>query len=267
MSGRMACFPPTAQRDWAYFLDVDGTLLDLAEAPDAVRVDAALIDLVARLHRACGGALALVSGRALADLDRRLAPLRLPAAGQHGLERRNADGRLQTPAQTVAHRAVRAALAPVLERHSGLLLEDKGLTLALHYRRSPALAGYAHRLMAKLAAAGGFELQKGKFVVEAKPGGADKGSAIADYLAEPPFRGRRPVFIGDDLNDESGFAAVNRLGGISIKVGKGRSHARYRLDGVAAVRRWLAAGLEASAAEPGVRRDDRQLPAALSSLL
>jgi hypothetical protein len=115
------------------------------------------------------------------------------------------------------------ALAPVLARHPGLLLEDKGLTLALHYRQAPHLAAYAHRLMARVMqeAGGGLELQKGKRVIEIKPAGIDKGTAVAEYLAESPFRGRHPVFIGDDLNDEHGFAEVNRVGGISIKVGPG----------------------------------------------
>jgi trehalose 6-phosphate phosphatase len=119
-----------------------------------------------------------------------------------------------------------------------ILLEDKGLTLALHYRQAPHLAAYAHRLMARLMqeAGGGLELQKGKRVIEIKPAGIDKGTAVAEYLAESPFRGRHPVFIGDDLNDEHGFAEVNRAGGISIKVGPGASCARYRLPHVAAVR-------------------------------
>lgn len=245
MKQKNAGSPPVAQIDWAYFLDVDGTLIEIADSPDAVHVDGALLDLVARLHRAAGGALALVSGRALADLDRRFGALRLPGAGQHGLERRDAAGRLRTHTPPAAKHAIRAALAPALERHSGLILEDKGLSMALHYRRAPKLAAYVHRLMAKLAAEAGssLELQKGKYVVEVKPAGVDKGCAIAEYLSEPPFRGRRPVFIGDDFNDEHGFSAVNTLDGISIKVGKGSTCARYRLPDVAAVRIWLAAAV------------------------
>jgi trehalose 6-phosphate phosphatase len=143
---------------------------------------------------------------------------------------------------------MKQALAPVLARHPGLLLEDKGLTLALHYRRAPQLAAYAHRLMARLAAGAGagLEVQRGKRVAEIKPAGVDKGTAIEEYLREAPFRGRRPVFIGDDLNDEHGFAEVNRLDGISIKVGGGRSIARYRLRDVAAVMRWLAAATKSA---------------------
>ena len=238
--------PPAASAAWAYFLDVDGTLIEFADTPDAVTVDGALLELIAGLHRASGGALALVSGRALADLQQYLGGLRLPLAGQHGLERRDARGRLHThkaPPGTKA--AVKRALAPVLARHPGLLLEEKGLTLALHYRLAPQLASYVQRLMARLAAEAGdaLEVQRGKRVAELKPAGADKGTAVAQFLAEAPFRGRRPVFIGDDLNDEHGFARVNRLGGISIKVGRGASCARFRLRDVAAVRHWLAQAL------------------------
>lgn len=238
--------PPAARPDWAYFLDVDGTLIDIADTPDAVQVDAALLDLIARLHRASGGAVALVSGRAVADLQRRLGRLRLPLAGQHGLERRDAAGKLHLQRPSASRRAIKAALAPVLARHPGLLLEDKGLALALHYRRAPHLAAYALRLMARLAAAAGpgLELQRGKRVAELKPAGVDKGTAVTAYLAEAPFKGRRPVFVGDDLNDEHAFAEVNRLRGVSIKVGRGASCARYRLRDVAAVRTWLMAALK-----------------------
>ena len=239
--------PPTPSVDWAYFLDVDGTLLDIADTPDAIRVDAALLDLIGQLHCASGGAVALISGRALSDLENRLGALRLPLAGQHGLERRDAAGRLWIHAAPPAAKcAIKEALEPVLARHPGLLLEDKGLTLALHYRLAPQLAAYAQRLMRRLAgaAAAGLEVQRGKRVAEVKPAGIDKGTAVTEYLAESPFKGRCPVFIGDDLNDEHGFAEVNKLHGISIKVGKGRSCARFRLRDVAAVRRWLGDALK-----------------------
>ena len=240
-------FPPAACIEWAYFLDVDGTLLDIADTPNAVCVDTALLSLIARLYRESGGAMALVSGRAISDLEKLLGTLRLPLAGQHGLERRDAAGRLWMHAAPPAAKcAIKEALAPVLQRHPGLLLEDKGLTLALHYRLAPHLASYAHRLMGRLAedAGAGLEVQLGKRVAEVKPSGIDKGTAVAEYLLESPFKGRRPVFIGDDLNDEHGFAEVNKLDGISIKVGKGRSCARYRLPDVAAVRRWLGTALK-----------------------
>ncbi len=236
--------PPAAQSDWAYFLDVDGTLIELAATPDAIRVDAELPALLGALHQTCAGAVALISGRALSDIDLRIGLPALPKAGQHGLERRDAVGRLwlhATPPQ--AKQTIRAALAPVLERHTGLFLEDKGLTLALHYRQAPELASDLIQLVGRLVAQAGEGLvvQEGKYVVEVKPTGVDKGTAIAEYLAEPPFLGRRPVFIGDDKSDEHGFAVVNERHGISIGVGPGVLGARYRLPDVAAVRSWLNA--------------------------
>lgn len=239
--------PPAPQLDWAYFLDVDGTLIHIANTPEAVLVDQALLDLIDNLHRASGGAMALVSGRMISDLQNRIGMPQLPLAGLHGLERRDSTGRLWIHAAPPATKcAIKEKLAPVLARHPGLLLEDKGLTLALHYRLAPRLAGYVHQLMGGFANAPGqgLELQRGKFVVEIKPAGIDKGTAVTEYLAETPFKGRRPVFIGDDLNDERGFAAVNQLDGISIKVGKGSSCARFRLPDVAAVHQWLGSALK-----------------------
>lgn len=234
--------PPPPQKEWAYFLDVDGTLIDIAESPDTVQVDQILLDLIDHLFDATGGAVALVSGRSISDLQNLVGTLRVPLAGQHGLERRDACGRLWMHAAPPATKcAIKEALAPVLTRHPGLLLEDKGLTIALHYRKAPQLSTYAQRLMSRLISYenSGLELQHGKCVVEIKPAGFDKGAAVAEYLAEEPFRNRRPVFIGDDLNDEHGFAEVNRMEGISIKVGAGPSCARFRVADVAAVRYWL----------------------------
>jgi trehalose 6-phosphate phosphatase len=236
--------PPTPSTDWAFFLDVDGTLLEIAPNPNAVRVEQTLLHLLERLHRA-SGAVALISGRAISDLDRRIAN-RLPRAGQHGLERRDGSGRLwlhATPPE--AKDRIRTALTPWLERYPGLLLEDKGLTLALHYRQEPELEEQMNELMAKLIAEAGGSLvmQKGKCVAEAKPANFDKGTAIEEFLAEAPFKGRLPVFIGDDLNDEHGFAVINKVGGISIKVGPEPTCARYRLPDVASVRTWLASAL------------------------
>jgi len=247
MNTRRSHTPPPASLEWAFFLDVDGTLIGIADTPDAVRVDQPLLDLISDLHRHTAGALALVSGRMIADLQSRIGLRQLPMAGLHGLERRDSAGRLWIHAAPPATKnSIKETLVPILARHPGLLLEDKGLTLALHYRLAPAMAGYVHQIMAGFAHAPGegLELQRGKYVVELKPAGIDKGSAIAEYMAEFPFRGRRPVFIGDDLNDERGFAEVNKQDGISIKVGKGPSCARFRLPDVAAVHTWLGTALK-----------------------
>ncbi len=238
--------PPAAAKEWAYFLDVDGTLIDIADTPDAVRVDAGLLALLARLHEASAGAVALISGRAIADLEKRLGGLRLPLVGQHGLERRDASGRVHVHAAPPAEKArIRAALAELAARHPGLLLEDKGIAMALHYRLAPGLASHVHRRMAQLAqSAAGLEVQRGKRVAEIKPAGFDKAGAVREYLAEPPFRGRVPVYVGDDLTDECAFAEINRRDGISIRVGRGRSCARFRLNDVTDVRAWLAGALK-----------------------
>lgn len=235
--------PPFAP-DWAFFLDIDGTLLDFAPSPEQVRIDAGLLELLSGLRRAAGGALALISGRSVEDIDELFTPLALPAAGQHGTERRSADGTLrrhEPPLEGLARAA--AEIVRLTAAHGGLVFENKGMTLALHYRLAPALRALAEREMRAIAAGLGdaFELQTGKFVVEIKPSGRDKGSAIAEFAAEPPFLGRRPVFIGDDLTDEPGFDVVNRLGGHSIKVGPGITQARWHLFDAAAVRSWLAA--------------------------
>jgi trehalose 6-phosphate phosphatase len=197
---------------------------------------------LAALHDRTGGALALVSGRPLRELDALLPAAGWAAAGQHGLEWRAPDGSLHRPPPPAALEPAREALADLVARHPALLLEDKGLSLALHYRRAPRLAGFAHRAVRQLATQLGPELvvQTGKRVIELRPAGQDKGAAVRRFLALPPFRGRRPVFLGDDVTDEAAFGAVNALGGHSIKVGRGPTAARWRLAGVDDVRAWLA---------------------------
>lgn len=242
MSGPLAA-PPPGRREWAYFLDFDGTLLDLAPTPDAIVVDAALPVLLDTLRRVCGGAVAVISGRALGDLERHLGMPALIKAGQHGLERRDATGRLHRHAAPAhARQAIRQALGPFLAAHPALLLEDKGLTLALHYRQAPELAAEAQDVLQRLVDETGDDLvvQRGKRVLEVRPTGIDKGTALAEYLAEPPFLGRRPVFVGDDRSDEHAFELVNERDGISVAVGAGTLNARYRLPDVTAVRAWLA---------------------------
>jgi trehalose 6-phosphate phosphatase len=238
---------PAPRSDWAYFLDLDGTLLEFADPPAHASENGRLRTLLAGLYRATGGAVAVVSGRALADVDRLLGPggPRLPAAGQHGIERRDAKGHVtHHPFAAARLERVREQLAAAVAARPGLVLEHKGASLALHYRRAPQLGGYAHRLVRSLVPHLGprFRIQAGKRVVEVKPAGRDKGAAVLEFMREPPFRGRAAVFIGDDVADEHGFTAVNRLGGLSIKVGPGRTVARWRLRNVAAVWAWLASG-------------------------
>lgn len=233
----------------ALFIDFDGTLVDIVDEPGAVRVSPATIALLADLEAALEGALAVVSGRAVADLDRHLAPLVLAAAGLHGLERRP-DPRVpvrRPPRPAALDRLERRLLAEAVPVF-GARLEDKGATLAVHYRSVPqhgaAIVAAVRRAAAELPE---LHLVEGKMVIEAKPHGADKGSAVAAFLASAPFAGRTPVFLGDDVTDEDGFRAALAAGGIAIKVGDGPSCAPFRLGGVADVHAWLAdlaAGLE-----------------------
>ncbi len=247
--------PPIAPRD-ALFLDIDGTLLDLAPTPAEVRVDAEVSGLLPELHAALEGACALVSGRALSDVDALFPGLALPAAGQHGCERRDALGtlHLHAPDRGTLLR-LRALLSDFATRHEGLMLEDKGATLALHYRLAPQLAAQVRQTMKRALAdepGAALCLQPGKMLVEIRPAQRDKGTAIRDFMREIPFAGRRPVFVGDDHGDEHGFAVVQRARGYGVKVGIGPTCARHRLPDVAAVRQWLA---EFLAAQPFPGRD------------
>ena len=239
--------PPTLRAECALFLDIDGTLLDLAATPSSVTVDQAISALLPALAYRLGGATALITGRTITDADRLFPGLALPVAGQHGAERRGANGVLHSHGEgPQGYGWLRGELLRLVERHDGLWLEDKGATLALHYRQVPGLASYVHRtvraMVATSCAAGAeWRLQPGKGIVEIKSAGRDKGAAILDFMAEPVFAGRLPVFVGDDLTDEFGFSAVTMLGGWAIKVGPGLTHAQFRLRDVNAVRRWLAA--------------------------
>lgn len=239
---------PEAGERWALFLDVDGTLVAIAATPEEARPEPALLPLLQRLRQATDGALAVVSGRSLASIDELLTPLRLPAAGLHGWERRRGDGSLvrREPAAAPLAR-LRARLADYVAARPGLLLEDKGASLALHYRlapeRGPALLRFARRIV---DAEPELRLLAGRKVVELQPRGADKGQAILAFLEEPAFAGRRPVFAGDDTTDEYGFAAVNAAGGLSLRVvdeetRRRETAARYQVAGIAALRDWLAA--------------------------
>lgn len=235
--------PPAPRPDWAYFLDIDGTLVDFTAAPGMARVDEQLLAVMTTLSTFAGGALAIITGRPIAQVDALLPAIGVAAAGLHGLERRSPAGRVSPPRGSPDRLlASRDRLATIIGLHPGLVLEDKRFSLALHYRQSPRLAGYVHRIAKRELRALGpaFGLRRGKRVVEIAPVGGNKGDAIRAFMAEPPFRERRPVFVGDDITDEAGFHAVNGLHGHSIKVGPGPTSARWRLADVGAVRSWMA---------------------------
>ncbi len=235
-------------RSWALFLDVDGTLIEIADAPDAVHVDDRIGGLLETLRRRLGGALALASGRSLDVLDGFFSPLELPAAGLHGLERRSADGAVHRTEGAGALDPARQELARFAAAHPGTLLEDKSATLALHYRRAAGAEAAAREVMERIRSSLGaaYRVQEGKMVLELKPHRPNKRTVVEDFMEEAPFCGRVPVFVGDDITDEEGFDAAQSAGGAAIVVGldseSGRtSNARYGLSGVRELHRWLEA--------------------------
>ena len=249
--------PDFHERSWALFLDVDGTLLELAEHPDKVVVPEGLVSLLERLKKSLSGALALISGRSLASLEVLLGETGLDAAGCHGAELRiagavkvlaGADTLVPRIAERLARRADAIPLA---------LVEVKPHSIAFHYR-PPALDARQARRLAEQALAddgGRFRLLEGKNVVEILPSAAGKGRAIAYFLDCPPYAGRIPVFIGDDVTDEEGFREINRRDGLSIRVGAdGETAARYRAADVAQATAWLDRLVGA-----GTRREVRQV--------
>lgn len=230
---------------WALFLDLDGTLLDLAATPQGVTVPPGLSLSLARAAAALGGALALVSGRPLAQIDRLLAPLRLPVSGQHGRElRRTAKGPVGVVNAPVADSTLRRRLGVLVASCPGALLEDKGLTLAVHTRL--AAPGSHRALEAALRSLTSahrppLEIFPGKEVWEIRAAGASKATAVDAFLTLPPFAGRRPVFVGDDRSDREGFLAASRRGGLALPVGDAGAPAwPPAFSGPAAVRAWLA---------------------------
>lgn len=248
---------PDFARDWALFLDVDGTLVELAEHPRAVHVEPRLIEELGRLQRLAEGAVALVSGRSVGELDRLFAPLHLAIAGQHGAELRHANGKTDLERPLIAAAAAaRRALAALAARNEGLYFEDKGVALAVHYRRVPQLESLVERTIGEVArsSAGEFVMQQGKMVRELVPHGKNKGGAIAQLMRESPFSGRIPIFVGDDVTDEEGFALVGRLAGHAIKVGPGESAAPHRIANVRRVRSWLGSYADWLEKRKGKRR-------------
>jgi len=235
--------PPWPRRP-ALFLDLDGTLLEFAATPadatPSLRLRRLLADLAALEH----GAVAFISGRTIADLDGLLAPHRFATAGLHGIERRRADGsQLPAAVDPSGLDGVRARLAAFAAEWPGVVLEDKRFALAVHYRQTPQRAAEVAALGIEIAGClpHDWEILEGNHVLEIKPSSADKGVAIRAFMAESPFAGRTPVFVGDDVTDEDGFRVVNELGGISVKVSAGSTSACWRLANIDAVTSWLEA--------------------------
>jgi len=234
-------FPDLDSKSIALLLDVDGTLIDIKRSPDEVHVSDELRDLLARLSGQLGGALALVSGRPIADLDRLFAPLMLPAIGGHGAETRPRAGELTRGVEPLPG-DLRRQLAGAAPPGSGVVVEDKGYSLALHYRNVPHHENeLRNSIDAGRAAFPGeaTEVQRGKFVLEVKRPGVSKGEAVRALMAKPPFAGRQPVFIGDDVTDETVFAILPELDGLGFSVGRHFAGLAGIFDSPSQVRRAL----------------------------
>ena len=223
-------------------LDFDGTLVDLVDRPEAVDVDDALIALLKHLLGTFEGRLALVSGRSVAQIESFLgaAIAGLSVVGSHGAELQLSGERV-TPARPAALDEVERAFRAAFAGEQGVLIEVKSLGVAVHYRMAPEHAPEAQRLAERYVGIDGLVMQSGKMMVELRTGGHDKGSGIVSLLGHPIFAGHSPIFVGDDVTDEAGFAAVAAMDGVGVLVGPMRdTAASYRLDDVAAVRAWLA---------------------------
>lgn len=221
---------PSVAANTAFFIDFDGTLAAIAPRPDAVVVEPRVIQLLESLSERFGGAVAVVTGRPLEVIDGFLAPLKLPVAAEHGSIRRDASGEVHVDTRSVeAVKGVADRLAPLVEANPGLLLERKQTSVALHYRQRPALAGTCKEAVEDaVAGLEGLIILSGKMIFEVRPKGLDKGTAVKTFLDEAPFKGRVPVYVGDDVTDEDAFAAINALGGITIKIDDGDTQAQYR---------------------------------------
>ena len=233
--------PPIDPARHALFLDFDGTLAELIDDPDAVCVPQATLDALIGLQRDLSGALAIVSGRRIADLDQFLKPLQFAAAGVHGLERRaRPGGEVEILAGPEVLDDVRHAVAEVIEINKRLTLEDKGTALVLHYRTAPDLKDVAEAVVDRATRdRDDLVVMHGDNIVEVHPAGMDKGRALSAMMEAAPFEGRVPIYVGDDTTDEFALKVVRDMGGVSIKVGAKESVAEFRLDDVTAVHRWL----------------------------
>ena len=222
----------------AIFTDFDGTLVEIAETPDGIDVPESLPHALERAARELDSAFAVLTGREIGDIDKYLSPLILPVAGAHGTQRRRADGTLEAAdmANTLAAEEIAHAVESLVMAHSGLLLEAKDGSVALHFRQAPELEEACRTAMQEAVnGVTDFVLVPGKMVLEARPRGITKGTALRAFMAEEPFLGRTPIFIGDDTTDEDGFIAAQELGGVGIKLGEGETSARMRIANVASV--------------------------------
>jgi trehalose 6-phosphate phosphatase len=233
--------PPIHAAGHALFIDFDGTLVPIAERPDDVTADPDLIALLGQLHARLDDRLTLVSGRSIAQLDAMIGPIaaKLSLVGSHGLEIRR-HGRLTTPPRAPGLDDATAEIRAFAADHPGLIVEEKSLGVALHYRTAPDLAAAVDEAAAAIGAVHGLVVQPGKMMVELRGSGCDKGSAVAVLMARPSRKDCRPIMIGDDLTDEPAFVLVETIGGFGILIGHEReTAASFSLPDVASLRNWL----------------------------
>lgn len=234
---------PRSADGWAFFLDIDGTLIDIAPTPEGIDVPPDLAPTAARLWKRAGGALAFLTGRSIPMVDQLFAPYYLPVGAIHGSLIRHIAEPVAGEPPHPALPEVRRMLAPFIAAHPAALLEDKGTAVAVHFRLDPSLEEKAEA--AVRAAVAGFgdalAIQPGKMVFEVKPVGSDKGTALAAFMQSAPFAGRRPVAVGDDVTDESMFRAAVAAGGVALRVGapRGETAAITAFTDAESVRRWL----------------------------
>lgn len=229
----------------ALFLDLDGTLAQIAPRPEDVAMSPAALGLLRRLRDRLGGRLAILSGRDIPSIDAILPEVTPSVAGVHGLRRRTAAGEMHGGATDPRIAEAEGALTALARAQPGLLVEPKGLSVAIHYRQAPSAREAVLEAVNRMAEASGLAVQHGKAVVELKTPGADKATALRHFMSEPPFEGAAPLFIGDDDTDEPALREAAVLGGAGVLVGPPRaSEARYRLAEPAAVLAWLERSLE-----------------------
>lgn len=238
--------PPLDAALVALFLDLDGTLAEIAPRPDDVGPDARLTRILEQLCALMKGRVAVLTGRTLDDVDRILAARIVSVAAVHGLIRRLPDGSVTTIAGSPRLVEARRLLAEFGDVQPGLILEDKGVSIALHYRQVPHAQAAVQATTERIARATGLVVQDGSMVSELRTAGPDKGDSLKAYLNAPPFAGHVPIMVGDDLTDEHGFAAATEMGGYGVLVGhRPGTAARYRLGSVNEVRAWLSAATHA----------------------
>jgi trehalose 6-phosphate phosphatase len=232
---------PEIDRSCALFLDVDGTLIEIAEAPDLVTVPQDLPVILARLRRQLGGAIAIVSGRAIKDIDRLLSPFVAPSAGEHGAAIRMPDGSMQeVPCEVAVPQDWKATLERETKKWPGVMLEEKAHGVTIHYRGAPMRSDDVWALARSLVSETNtwFRLLPARMAVEIGIKSTNKGNAVEALMAREPFQSRKPIYVGDDFTDEAGISAAARLGGQGLRVGE------FFAGDPAAVRAWLRRGAE-----------------------